>query len=349
MSQEGTSWAGLPTTIEPTDAPAASPTPTRGRSLPLLTTSRLQAYRRCPREEKLRYQLGLQSPQTEALRFGTLVHLGLEAWWKADPEERLAAALQVVAGEAADAYEQARVDCLLIGYDARWGGAGLVALAVEHEFQLPLVNPDTRAESKTWRLGGKMDVLALEIASQRTWVIEHKTSSADISPGSNYIARLKLDGQVSMYHRAARELEHDPAGVIYDVIGKVDLRPYRATPVESRKYTKDGRLYANQRERDETPDEYAVRVAAHIAENPDDYFQRATVVRLEDEMRDFERELWQLAGTMRDAVRLGIAPRNPDACSRYGSMCSFFPLCTGEASEASYERSDNVHPELAGV
>jgi hypothetical protein len=312
----------------------------------LLTTSRLQAYRRCPREERLRYQRGLRAKQTDAMRFGTLIHLGLEAWWRADAAERLAAALAAIAGEAVDSFDQARAECLLIGYDARWGGAGFVALAVEHEFQLPLVNPDTNAESKTWRLAGKMDVLALETATQRTWVIEHKTSGADIGPGSDYIARLRLDGQVSMYLRAARELEHDPAGVLYDVIGKVSLRPLKATPVESRKYTKDGRLYAAQRDRDETPDEYRERVAEHIAANPDDYYQRATVVRLEDEMRDFERELWQLAGTMRDAVRTQVAPRNPDACSRYGSMCAFFPLCTGMATEAMYERSDDVNPEL---
>lgn len=336
-------WALGSTTPAPTDPPAET-TSARGKSLPLLTASRLQAYRRCPREERLRYQIGLQPKQTEALRFGTLMHLGLEAWWLA-ADDRLAAALAAVAGQAADAFEQARVDCLLAGYDTRWADAGLTAIAVEHEFQLPLINPDTRAESRTWVLGGKMDVIARD-AQGRCWVIEHKTSSVDICPGSDYIARLRLDGQVSMYLRAARELGHDPVGVIYDVIGKVGLRPYRATPVEVRKYTKDGRLYANQREQDETAEAYAERILASIAEGPEEYYQRATVVRLEAELAEFERELWQLAGTMRDAVRLGVAPRNPDACSRYGSMCAFFPLCTGEANEAAYDRSDNVHPEL---
>lgn len=333
------------TTNAPTATP--SPTPTRGKSLPLLTVSRLQAYRRCPREEQLRYQRGLQTAKSEAMRFGTLLHLGLEAWWKADPAERLLAALDAVKMEAADAFDQARADCLLIGYDARWGAVDLTALAVEHEFLLPLVNPETGKPSQTWQLGGKMDVLAVD-AEGRVFVIEHKTSSVDIGPGSDYIARLRLDGQVSMYLRAARELGHDPVGVIYDVVGKVALRPKKATPPESQKRKADGTLYANQRAVDETPDEYRERVAESIAESPDDYYQRAAVVRLEDELREFERELWQLGGAMRDAVRMNVAPRNPDACSRYGSMCSFFPLCSGEASEAAYQRSDNVHPELAG-
>lgn len=340
-----TLWDGRATIPELTDQPVeSSPTPKRGASLPLLTVSRLQAYRRCPREEQLRYQKLLRSNETEALRFGTLVHRGLEAWWKADPEERLVAALQVIEGEGADRYEQVRAECLLRGYDARWSGAGLTAIAVEHEFLLPLVNPDTGSESRTWQLGGKMDALAADERG-RVFVIEHKTSSADIGPGSNYIARLRLDGQVSMYLRAARELGHDPAGVLYDVIGKVKLRPLKRS--SEIKLKKDGTPYANVRLEDETPDEYRDRVLEHIAASPDDYYQRATVVRLEEELREFERELWQMGTAMKDAVRLGVAPRNSDACGRYGEMCAFFPLCTGMASEEQYARSDRAHTELS--
>jgi hypothetical protein len=207
---------------------------------------------------------------------------------------------------------------------------------------------------------GKIDVLVSDSAG-RLWIIEHKTSSADIGPGSDYIARLRLDGQVSMYLRAARELGlGEPAGVIYDVLGKVGLRPYKATPVEARKYTQakidkktgevlePSRLYSSQRELDETVDEYSARVTEHIAANPEDYYQRAKVVRLEGEIAEFERELWQLAGTMRDAVRLQVAPRNPDACSRYGSMCSYWPICSGEANESAFERGP-IHPELSAA
>jgi hypothetical protein len=220
----------------------------------------------------------------------------------------------------------------------------LKTVAVEQEFRIPLVNPETGAESKTWQLAGKLDGLVRD-EQGRLFVLEHKTSSADIGPGSDYIARLRLDGQVSMYLRAAREMGHgEPAGVLYDVIGKVALRPYKKSA--EIKLKKDGTPYANCRLEDETPDEYRARVAEHIAANPDDYFQRVTVVRLEDELREFERELWQMGSIMRDAVRTGIAPRNPDACSRYGSMCSFWPVCSGETSQDSYPRGA-AHSELA--
>jgi hypothetical protein len=349
---EEASWAGQATTPAPTAAP--SRTPTRGKSLPLLTASRLAAYRRCPREEKLRYQDGLQTPQTEELRFGTLMHLALEAWWKSDPAERLAAALKRVEGEAADAFEQVRLDCLIIGYDARWGHLRFTVVSVEHEFRTPLINPDTGQPSKTWQLGGKMDVVVLD-ENGRRYVIEHKTASGDISPGSDYMARLRMDGQVSMYLHA----EAEAVGMLYDVIRKVALEPYQATPIEARKYTQakidkktgavvePSRLYANQREFPETPDEYRERVFAHVAERPEEYYQRATVVRLAEEMLEFDRELWQYGATMRDAARMGVAPRNPDACRRYGSMCSFWPLCTRMVDQSAYAKSDNLHPELS--
>lgn len=321
----------------------------------LLTVSRLQAYRRCPREERLRYQLGLRTEATDALRFGTLIHRGLEAWWLATEGERLRAALAALT-DTDDPFDRVRAECLLTGYDERWGAADLKALAVEHEFRLPLLNPETGAESKTWQLAGKIDVIA--VGPDGCVVIEHKTSSMDIGPGSDYIARLRLDGQVSMYLRAARELGHEPVGVLYDVLGKIALRPYQATPIELRKYTQEkidkktgaivepSRLYSNQRESDETIEEYRARVMEHIAANPDDYYQRATVVRLEDELREFERELWQMGQVMRDAVRLEIAPRNPEACSRYGSMCNFWPICSGEASVEAYQTGP-IHPELS--
>jgi hypothetical protein len=311
----------------------------------LLTHSRLQAFRRCAREEFLRYRQGLvPTTESEAIRFGSAMHLALENWWKTGD---LSAAILVLAC-LSDVFERIRAEELLRGYDARWADAMLTPIAVEHEFRLPLINPETGAPSRTWQLGGKKDVLVRD-AEDRAWVMEHKTSSDDIGPGSMYIERLRLDGQVSMYFRAAREMGYQPAGVIYDVIGKVGLRPLKATPIELRKYTKKtGEIYANQREFDETPDEYRARVREHIIANVGDYYQRAEVMRLESEIAEFERELWQQASAMRDAARLGVAPRNPDACKRFGSMCGYFDICTGVESQESdrWKRLNWPHPEL---
>ena len=55
----------------------------------LLTNSRLRAWRDCKRRHRLLYLDGWRPRrEDEAVSFGRLVHLGLEGWWKAAPEQR---------------------------------------------------------------------------------------------------------------------------------------------------------------------------------------------------------------------------------------------------------------------
>jgi hypothetical protein len=251
-----------------------------------------------------------------------------------------------------DPFDLARAAVMLAGYDARWLGemARYEVIAVEAEFLAPLINPETGAPSRTWQLGGKLDVLARE-DNCRNVVIEHKTSgSGDVGAGSDYLKRLRLDGQVSVYYSGAAALGHPVDACVYDVLVKPALRPYKATPVEARKFTKDGALYKTQRERDETPEEYRDRLVEAVSAAPSDYFMRAEVVRLEEEVADAMADVWQLGRSMRENDLAGRAPRNPDACVRYGRTCEFFGVCVGEASvddPGLFRRSESVHPELS--
>jgi hypothetical protein len=248
-----------------------------------------------------------------------------------------------------DPFEQVRAEVMLRGYDARWSGEAYEVLAVEAEFRAPLVNPETGAPSRTWTIGGKLDVLARNIAKGRIEIIDHKTAKGDVSAGSDYLKRLRLDGQVSLYYPGAEALGHQADAFLYDVLVKPGQRPLKATPLEARKYTKGGALYANQRDRDETPEEYRERLVAAIVEAPNDFFQRAEIVRIGDEVRDAMADIWDLGRMMREGELAGRAPRNPDACVRYGRTCEFFGACTGEASledEALFRWGNPVHAEL---
>lgn len=326
----------------------------------LLTESREQVARRCLREEKLRYVDGIVPAWIEeALRFGVLWHYGQEAWWIAERDhvegnaEHAIIAMQGHATPETDAYELARAEAMMEGYDARWGGEHYEVLGVELEFRAPLINPETGARSRTFDRGGKVDVLVRD-ATGRKLLFEHKTSSEDITPGSAFWSRLRMGGQAAGYIRGVEALGHLAEGVVYDVARKPDLRPYKATPVLERKYTKPtkdtpSRLYANQRVTDETVDEYRDRVRAAIAADPDKYYQRGLVVRLEDNLAEADGELWQLGQTLREHHRLQLAPRNTDACQRYGSTCTYFAICAGEASaddDRQYRRLTWPHPEL---
>lgn len=315
----------------------------------LLTNSRLKAARACQRLHDLEYlQLWRLAEEPEVLRFGTLLHLGLRAWWEA-PTERLAAAHAAVQREA-DPFDRVRAEEMLRGYDARWAAEPYEVLAVEVEFQTELRNPETGAASRTWRLAGKLDAVVRCLRTGRKLLVEHKTSSEDIEPGGEYWRRLRMDGQVSVYYEGAASLGHEVEGCLYDVLGKPSQRPLKATPRESRKYTKTGALYANQRDGDETPEEFRARLVEAIATNPGAYYQRGEVVRLESEMEEALYDVWQLGRQLREAELAHRSPRNPDACVRFGRTCQFFGVCTGEASlegNPMFVRS-TAHPELAG-
>jgi len=370
----------------------------------LITTSRVRAFRSCPRKHHLRYDLRLEPTSSAApARFGTIFHTGCEHWNLAQQRtdlirsgSELEVALGAIqacwaGGEDPCPYELARARALFIGYHTRWANSGLEVLEVEREFVMDLVNPDTGAKSRTYEFGGKIDAIVRNTIDGRVYAMEHKTTTLDITPGSQYWERLKLDDQVANYLDAARSLGHDVAGCIYDVARRPTQQPFQATPEPDRKYTKgkgckacggksgvqgeglsgtpEGgvgecggcrgtgwieppHLYANQRERDETPDEYFARVAAAIAERPDHYYRRGTVVRFEAELQDARWDTWHTARMIRETKLAGRHVRNPGACVQFGSTCSFFPICSGTASaddEQLYHVRDSAHPELSGI
>lgn len=322
----------------------------------LITASRAKCARLCARKHHLEYVLGYRPLESsEDLAFGSLVHEALAAWWchavpGIDVEQRLVAALAEL--EKADKLEPAvkvRAVVMVLGYHARWKGEPYTAVAVEQTFQGPLINPDTSAESRNWRLSGKVDVIVAD-AEGRRWLMEHKTSSEDLSPGSSYHRRLRMDTQVSVYFDGAALLGHDVVGCIYDVLAKHRTRPAKATPEDKRKFTKEGKLYAGQRAVDETPEEYQARLLEVVAEKPEEFYVRVEVPRLDTELADARRDLWQQAQRLREDERLGRSPRNPDACMAYGRECSFLDVCSGMASlddTTRFQRLTMVHPELA--
>ena len=316
----------------------------------LLTTSAQRCYRSCPRKYEISYVKGYRSTSTsEALSFGTLVHKGLEAWWRAGPSPRYETVQYALDSSVADPWQRVRAKALIVGYAERWGsmvydGQLITVVDVEREFVSPLRNPETGAQSRKFKLAGKFDVL-VDIGGKR-YVVEHKTSSADLSPGSDYWQRLAIDSQCANYLAGAG----DVAGVIYDVLRTPSQRPLKATPEESRKYAaKTGELYANQRSQDETLEEYYVRLLKAIANEPNAWFARALIVRTDDEADEAEADIWHTATQINASTANRNWPRNPDACFSYGSRCPFFGVCSKTESlddPTRFRKKESQHEEL---
>jgi hypothetical protein len=340
----------------------------------ILSSTRTRDARACQRLNKYRYLDGYISVVTaETLRFGSLWHFGQEAWWTAPTSERLERALASIAPKASDAFDLARVQALLIGYHARWSEEPFSAVAIEAQFECDLRNPETRAASRTFRLAGKIDGIIRDERGSRVLLMEHKTTSEDVDPGSNYWKRLRIDSQISIYFDGAAALGHRVESCLYDVVRKPGIRPGKVPVLDEvgtkividaageRVRTKDGKRFRQTADnelgyvlktRDETPDEFRSRLMEDISSNPSLYFARGEVVRLESELEESRFDLWQLAQQLRESERMGRFPRNPDACVRYGHTCEFWPVCSGESSlddPTKYKKLSNPHPELAGA
>jgi len=330
----------------------------------LITNSRRQKFQTCNRRHFYEYELGVRPDNDpSALRIGGTVHKSLEAFWNGDGH---AGAMQPIFANYETLppwcntdeqmldwqYEFGTVIELMDGYIRHWNDSTPKAVAVELEFNLPILNPDTGAKSRTFNMAGKIDAIAyMPMLGARLAVVEHKTTGDDISPGSDYWRRLRIDSQISQYMNAARRLGHEVETVLYDVIKKPGMRPYRATPMESRKYKADGTLYANQREHPETPDEWRARLAEDIAQRPDHYYQRVEIPRLDSDLKEFEAEMWQTAEMLREAKNKNRWPRNTGACIGFG-RCPYLDICATGIDISSLplgmKRLDNVNPELSG-
>jgi hypothetical protein len=314
----------------------------------IITQSAARSFRGCQRSYQYRYELGYRPTATTApLAFGKLMHAALAAWSDVDPEFRLAEALSAIDKSDSEPLDKLIAGELMRGYTARWIDEQIGYPAAEISFETALVNPVSGRESRTWRLAGKLD--AIISRSNGVWIMERKTSGQSIEPGSVYWQKLQLDTQISSYLVGAESLGYKPLGCVYDVIGKPRMRQLKATPVEDRKYTKAGSLYANQRAEDESLEDFRARLRDDIAGNPDRYYQRGEVFRTAAENREAACDLWQIAHNIRDCQLSDTWPRNPDSCWKYERACDYWPVCIGECSledSIRYRKAETPHEEL---
>jgi hypothetical protein len=339
----------------------------------LLTHSAEAAYKLCPRKYYLGYQLGLRpSFQSDALRLGSAFHLGLESLKAGEGLEAGVASIRASYGDHErspyltdeDYRTEEEIACTLVrGYHVRWGSDPIVEyVAVEQSFDLPIVNPLTRRETPLFRTGGKIDGIA-RLPDGRLALIEHKTTSDSIEPESDYWRRLMMDGQVSRYVIAAREIGYDVTTTVYDVVRKPGIRPKAIAKADRARANQTGsyfgRPFFGECPERETAEFFGARLLADLLERPAHYFARMEVPRLESDLDEFRYEQWRMQRTIRqaeiDAQAMGRAawPRNTGACLN-PYKCAYFSICTSGNDlnpetdiPQGYRRVDVLHEELA--
>ena len=276
--------------------------------------SEIACFRACPRKHHYTYVLRRESLTTAtALQVGRRVEVPIKDLLKGVPPDL----------STLEPAERALVQA----YALRWKNSELEVTDCDVPFEVDV-------DGIT--VVGEIDAVGWQ--HKRRVLVEIKTTGEDISPGSPYWRRVThMDPQVTNYLMAAKSLGWEAAFMVWDAIRKPLIERHLATPIEKRKYTKVtakepvARLYANQRAEDEPAEAYEVRILEDVAEHPDWYFARSTVIRFEGEHEAHVRDLKGTVHLMQAVSQMNEAPRNPAACFQWGRECSFFAVCTGEA------------------
>ena len=294
-----------------------------------LTASRMTCWLFCQRKHLHAYDQGVRSTMDrDALVFGTAWHAAQE--WSYNNNGITPMAMCQGMFEAAlgtsenwDEFTVAKLQACIAGWvSVIYHNNDVIAqMKPEIEFTYPIDG------SRTFEAAGKIDGIAL-LNDGRTALVEHKTTSEDVSPESSYWTRLRFNPQLCRYIIGARAMGIACDTVIYDVFRKPAIKPSEKVkdvdadgiqvvllPDGTRKIKRDGtpaktadaakgETYSTHAE---TPEEYGERLRADIESRPDFYFARREVVVTEKQLEAFRMMESAMAKQILDARERGRA------------------------------------------
>lgn len=292
------------------------------------TTSMVSCFKQCRKKYYFEYIEQLKPIKTPAaLKRGTLYHYGLELLLAGEKLAEIKRKLH--AAEEQNAAE------LGIDYDPIPAGLAFLMIEAFHresgykEWKIHSI--EKKFEVSTGyakRLVGKIDVLIEH--NGFFFIIEHKSTNRWGVDGAEYCHNLLWAEQPTNYLYAIRKMQEDGVidcpeikGVFYVICEVPNLKQYEATPMEKRKYKRDGSLYSNQHEFDETPEEYLHRCAEWYAEKPrvHTHFEYRTGKEIDAQIADLNLTFCDMI----EAEKNGTFYRNPSNCSIID--CPFRPKC----------------------
>jgi hypothetical protein len=274
-----------------------------------LTTTKQTTFKDCRCKYHKRFELGLAlKRQTMARVTGTAVHKYLETGSLGDALACFDGLFPSTQEEqdAIDA-EKATVVGICEGYGHYFDS--ILGLMPEVKFEIPVLNPDTKAKSKSFVLAGKADGVAH--MNGEWWLVEYKTAG---SIDRDYVDKLTLDAQITTYCYALGRIQKAPiAGVIYRVMRKPSIK----------QTTK------------ETAFQYQNRVIEDYKTRPEFYFHEFKLYRDQRDLETYEHELWQLTQDILQCRLTGRWYRNTSRCADWGK-CAYMPLCLGQPADNLY-------------
>lgn len=255
-----------------------------------VSVSQVSTWQRCPRSWALQYVGKLERPTSTVMRLGVIF---------ANCRAKIDSGLSWGIPEDIELQDRIKLEAILHRY------AKEPRLCSKNEIKVEATLDVGTPFGAPVKLLGYADGLTPEGN-----IVEWKYTG---SPDS--YDRLKVYLQIGSYFLATEAKEAIVATAL-----RPGIQMLKATPENIRKYKKDGTLYANQRERDETPEEFRVRVDEVLTEP----FRYRTFLRSEFDVKGVGDTLMAAWRDMELAKRQGkFTPcfHNCDRCD-WAYLCS---------------------------
>lgn len=330
---------------------------------PTLTTySMWSAFRNCRKRYQWRYVEELVPLERNPnLRFGSLIHECLEFWhrWdnRANRLNRLRSIMDYIDAACIQRTHDRRTQAdwhlalaMMTGYAETYPEEEFEVVDLEKKFEGPIINPVTRAQSRSFIMAGKVDGIVRQ-PDGRYFLLEHKTAS---NINGDYLERLWTDFQIRLYAWYVREtLDIPVAGIIYNILGKAKLQQGQGETeleFEARRdaliaKSKTGKSSA-KRKMPESDADFQARLLEKYRQPG--MFHRELIYVSDDQLAELQAEIWELSKALLEARRRNAYYQNTDLCSQFGT-CAYFPLCRSGGNplmiENQYERV-KPHQEL---
>jgi len=297
------------------------------------TYSMWSLFRNCRKAVDWRYLQQLVPLQRDRnLHFGSIIHECLQTWHqRRDVDEVLATINRLCPDRLQD--ENQRRDwhlatAMMRAYAARYATDDFVVIALEKNFEGPIVNPATGAASRSFALAGKVDGI-VRIGGEH-FILEHKTAS---QVDGDYLEKLWTDFQITIYaHYIEQTMGIPITGILYNVLVKAKLQQgkgeteeeFQARRADLLAKSKTGKTTA-KRKFPESDEEYQQRLGEKYADP--EMFHREMLYLSRDRFDLLRAELWELTQAFLEAKRRGIFYQNTAFCFNYQRPCAYFPLC----------------------
>ena len=302
---------------------------------PMISTySMWSLFRNCRKAVDWRYQQHLVPLQRDRnLHFGSLIHQCLEAWhMRGDLTEVLALIVGLCPNRLHD--EDQRRDwhlatAMMTAYATRYAADDFEIVALEKNFEGPIINPATGAASRSFVLAGKVDGI-VRIGNDY-FILEHKTAG---QLDGDYLEKLWTDFQITIYaHYIEATMGIPITGILYNVLVKAKLQQgkgeteeeYQSRRAELLAKSKTGKTTA-KRKQPESDEEFQQRLAEKYADPG--MFHREMLYLSRDRFDVLRSELWELTQAFLDARRRGVFYQNTAFCFNYQRPCAYF-RCAG--------------------